>query len=232
MAFDIYAGGFSRFYAREWENVMQKHARETGMQYKMIHTGGEQKPPRWEEVQQNVSHWKAALKNGLRENAPDDLDWSEERDAPYFTDRPGWDGYAGLVLLAASTACNSPLPPFLPKDALNSDIIVRAQGTAFGGAYRSIIQAQLWLPAAFDYSFDFVDFCDQKVHVASVRSLEADLRALQQAHQITEPQLQKSLKDAYEDSADFMSVARFGLAILLKIASEAAAHKLPIMLSY
>jgi hypothetical protein len=33
MAFDICVGGFARFFAREWENVAQKWARETGTHY-------------------------------------------------------------------------------------------------------------------------------------------------------------------------------------------------------
>jgi hypothetical protein len=160
------------------------------------------------------------------------LDWSEDRDAPYFTDRPGWDGYSGLVLLAAHTATNTPLPAKLPKHSLNSDILLRAQGSNFKGGYRSITQAQLWLPGSFEFSFDFVDPCNQKTHIGSVRRLKMDLAALQTAHQLTNEQMQVALRDAYEDPSNFESVSRFGLAIFSRIAAEAEANHLPILLSY
>ena len=232
MAFDIYAGGFARFYAREWENVAQKQARETGMRYQIIYSAQDPGPAKWDDVQAAVGHWKTALVRGLGENAPKDLNWSEDRDAPYFTDRPGWDGYSALVLMAASTATNTPLPEKLPKDSLTSDVLVRTQATAFQGAYRSITQTQLWLPGSFEFGFDFVDLCEQKVCVTSVKRLHADLLALKDANGITNEQSQTIMREGYEDGADFIRIAVFGLTVFERIAQEAERHSLPVFLSY
>lgn len=232
MAFDVYAGGFARFFAREWENVAQKHARESGMKYQMIHPAGDSGPAKWEEVQDAVSHWRAALKNGLRENAPTDLDWNEGRDTPYFTDRPGWDGYSALVLMAACIGCKEPFPDKLPKDALTSEVLTRTMSTNFQGGYRSITQVQLWLPGSFEFSFEFVDLCNQKTHVGSVQRLNKDIRELIASQGINEQQLATSLREAYEDEADFKKIAYFGLAVFSWLADEALKHRLPIMLSF
>jgi hypothetical protein len=232
MAFDVYAGGFARFYAREWENVAQKHARETGMEYQIIHAGGDSGPAKWEEVQEAVAHWRAALMNGLRENAPADLDWNEGRDAPYFTDRPGWDGYSALVLMAACVACKEPFPKKIPKDALASDILARTLSPNFHGGFRSITQVQLWLPGLFEFSFDFVDLCNQKTHVGSVQCLNTDLRELVSNQGLSEQQLATSLREAYEDGADFRKIAHFGLAVFSRLADEPLKHRLPIILSF
>lgn len=40
MAFDVYVGTMTRFYRREWENVVQRMSREQGFEYTMIHAGG------------------------------------------------------------------------------------------------------------------------------------------------------------------------------------------------
>ena len=62
MAFDVYVGSFTRFYRREWENVVQKRAKETGQSYRMIYAGGEPPPPQpAHEIQQAVRGWCAAM---------------------------------------------------------------------------------------------------------------------------------------------------------------------------
>jgi hypothetical protein len=232
MAFDVYVGGFSRFYAREWENVAQKHARETGMRYQVIHAGGDPGPAKWEEVQAAVEQWKTILRQGLRENAPPDLDWDEGRGAPYFTDRPGWDGYSALVVLAACAASKTPCPDKLPKDALTSDVVVRSHAAAFQGGFRSLTQVQLWLPGSFEFSFDFFDLCKQKMPIGSVKRLSRDLQALKEAHGLSDQQVATSLKEGYGDDSPFMPIAIFGLAIFERLANEAIQNRLPILLSF
>ncbi len=65
MAFDVYVGGFSRYYAREWENAGQKSARENGAEYRMIGPDGPPQGADWQEVSEAVTHWLAAINNGL-----------------------------------------------------------------------------------------------------------------------------------------------------------------------
>lgn len=65
MSFDVYVGGFARFFAREWEYVAQKWARETGTHYQMIGPDGPPQAANWDKVAEAVMHWKAAINKGL-----------------------------------------------------------------------------------------------------------------------------------------------------------------------
>ena len=232
MAFDIYAGGFARYFAREWENVMQKTARERGMPYQMIRPDGDAGPAKWEDVQEGVQNWRAAIIQGLRDNAPADLDWDESRNAPYFTDRPGWDGYSALVLMAACAACEEPLPEKLPAEALASPVIERVNAPNFQAGYRSITQVQLWLPGSFNFGFEFVDLCNQKIFIGSVENLVKSLDALSQKGGFTEEEKATALRDNYDDQANCRTIARFGLAVFQGVARQALSHRLPMMLSF
>ena len=231
MSFDVYAGGFARYFAREWENVVQKHARETGMEYRMIRPGNDPGPAKWEDVQAAVGHWKAALKQGLGPNDPGDIDWNEGRDAPYFTDRPGWDGYSALVVMAACAACQEPLPERIAEDSLTSDVVMRAQAANFQGHYQAITRVQLWLPGSFEFSFDFVDLCNEKTHVGSLSRFVQELDVLMQVYGITEEQL-AAAQPGGKDDTEFLPVARFGLAVFRQVAGNALKSRLPMMLSF
>lgn len=232
MALDLYAGGFSRYYAREWENVVQAQARLDGINYNVIRLPDDPGPTDWDEATACVNAWRAEMLQGLGQHAPAELDWDESRNAPYHTDRPNWDGYAALVLLAACTACKEPLPAQLPQDALASEVVLRTHDPAIRPGYRSITKAQLWVPALFTFTFDFPDLTDEKSHIASVACLIEDLASLMAIHQITEADLAASLRDGYADGAPFMPIARFGLAIFLSVARKAHKDRLPMCLNF
>lgn len=232
MAFDIYAGGFSRFYARQWDNEAQAHAKETGTHYQMIYAGDDPGPADWDEIQEAVQDWRGAIINGLREHVPSDLMWSEEKSAPYFTDRPGWDAYSALIVMAACTACNEALPARLDEDALSSDLVMRTYDPQMRNAFRSITKTQIWLPGSFEFSFDFVDLGNEPVHVGSVKALNADLASICLKQGITPQDLESALQEGYADDADLKTLATFGLAVFTHIASKAQQNQLPILLSF
>jgi len=232
MAFDIYSGGFARFYAREWENVVQAEARKTGKEYRMIYAGDDPGPVDWKEVEEAVERWRAAIVEGLGDNAPEDLFWSESRTTPYFTDRPGWNGYSALVVMAACTACGEPLPEKLDEDALASDVVLRTYDPMLSDSFRSITQVQIWLPGGFDFSFDFVNLCNEKAHIGSVNRLNTDLAGLKIRQDISDAAISSIMRDGYSDSASVRTIATFGLAVFSHIAEKARENHLPILLSF
>lgn len=232
MAFDIYAGGFARFYAREWENVVQAHARETGMHYQMIYPGDDPGPADWDEVAEAVQRWRQAIIAGLGEHAPVNLDWSEDRSGPYFTDRPGWEGYSGLVVMAACTALGEPLPDRLDEDALVSEVVQRTYDPELRGAFRSITRTQLWLPGTFEFSFDFVNLCDEQIHIASLQLLNKNLAELKERQQIDEGEAEAVLREGCGEDADVRTMGVFGYAVFAKVARQALENRLPMILSF
>src|SRR5882724_7787963 len=102
MAFDAHVGTLTRFYRREWENVAQRMARTQGLKYEKIYAGGKpEDPPAADEIRQAVTDWCSALTSGLKGHGVEAVSWDERDDQPYFTERPGYDGYGAMLLWAA-----------------------------------------------------------------------------------------------------------------------------------
>ena len=57
--------------------------------------------PAEEVIRSAVLRWRDGLSRWLGDRLDGPLDWDESGPAPCFTDKPGWDGYGGTLLLAA-----------------------------------------------------------------------------------------------------------------------------------
>jgi hypothetical protein len=57
-----------------------------------------------------VLRWRDGLSRWLGDRLAGPLDWDESGPAPCFTEKPGWDGYGGALLLAAHDE-HPELPP-------------------------------------------------------------------------------------------------------------------------
>ena len=55
-----------------------------------------------EVIRSAVLCWRDGLSRWLGDRLPAPLDWDESAPAPCFTDKPGWDGYGGVLLLGAA----------------------------------------------------------------------------------------------------------------------------------
>lgn len=232
MAFDVYVGGFSRYYALEWENVAQKWARETGSSYQMIGPDGPPQSADWEEVTAAVTHWQASLNQGLGDNLPAPFEWDESKNAPYFTDRPGYDGYGALLVWAAHAERGSTPPDSYNGEWYSDEAYVECSEPKKGQKYRPIICGTLWLPGEFEFSFDFQDLTGEKVHICANTSLLDSLDELNQnTFQLTSDELSAALKGDSEEEPTLAELARFGLALFRDLADKSVQHHLPIVLS-
>jgi len=63
-----------------------------------------------EVIRAAVLRWRERLSRWLGDRLAGPLDWDESAPAPCFTDKPGWDGYGGTLLLAAHDE-HPELPP-------------------------------------------------------------------------------------------------------------------------
>src|SRR6185295_17613013 len=156
MALDIYVGSLVRFYTDDWENVVQREAREQGIQYSRIAPGGPSTPPARGEVEPAIAAWRDALNQGLGNNLSLPLVWSEAADSPYFTDRPGYSGYSGLMLWAAyADRPELPRPDQLPEGGwYEDDVYLAAIERESRTRFRQILQPQFWLPNDFAFCFE------------------------------------------------------------------------------
>jgi hypothetical protein len=92
--------------------------------------------------------------------------------------------------------------------------------------------AQLWLPGSFEFSFDFVDLCNEKIHIGSVKRLVNDLEAIRSRQNIHQDEVAALMQNGYKDGADFRSLAIFGLGVFAHVARKAHDNQLPLLLSF
>ncbi|MFN3151316.1 hypothetical protein [Bremerella sp.] len=233
MAFDVYVGGFSRYYAREWENVAQKWARENNTGYRMIGPDGEPQAADWDQVTEIVSHWRAAINNGIGKHLDSPIDWDESRDAPYFTDRPGYDAYGALLVWAAHAEAGTEPPTSYNGEWYSDETFLGCSVPKQGQKYRPITCGSLWLPGEFEFSFDFEDLTHEKVHICSNHSLLRSLDELNQnTFQLDSDQMAVALEgESEKEEPTLATLARFGLALFHSLAEQSVQHQLPIRLS-
>ena len=222
MALDVYAGTFTRYYTRNWENVAQRQARLDGITYRRISPGEETPPPTADQVTPAVAAWCAELTEALGQNISAPITWDEGEGLPYFTDRPGWEGYIALVLWAAyAGAPHLVRPTSLPEQDWNEDpaflaMLPRESGTP----YRQILQAELWLPCEFKFVFRGPALTGDATWIGSTFALREQLELLNQNT------LSVDASDAFAQSA------RFSLAMFQELSQKACEARLPILLDF
>ncbi|HLQ27010.1 MAG TPA: hypothetical protein VK138_14185 [Acidiferrobacterales bacterium] len=233
MAFDVYVGTFTRFYRRDWENAVQRQARIDGASYKMIYAGGEPlPPPPAEEVQQAVAAWQNAISQGLAANGGNPVTWSESLDKPYFTDRPGWPGYSGLLLWAAYAEDGAKPPHTLPEVWAEDPVFLRVMQNEANLHFRVILQANLWLPGDFYFCFKFPDLTGKETMIASCAGLLEQLRELNAKPLAwSSPSLVQRFKPR-DSFVPFEEAAMVGMRVFTELAQHAVSNNLPIMLSF
>ena len=116
MGLDIYAGTLTRYYSHNWKTVVQQWAEENGYSFNRITPDGN--PPttrncprpmfrrRWRTG--GIRFWPPFLSrtSPLRP-------WPENNEKPYYTDKPDWDAFGAMLLVAACRTYEEPvLPPW------------------------------------------------------------------------------------------------------------------------
>ncbi len=259
MAFDVYVGTMTRFYRREWENLVQKTARQQGTRYTMIYAGGDpEPPPPAEAIRQAVATWCDGISRGLAAHGQNPLSWNESDDQPYFTDRPAWEGYSALLVWAAHDEHpDIPLPSTVPRSWADDPAFERSTAKEFRSRYRTILEPQLWLPADFSFLFDFPTLTSEEPsRIGSTFMLRRELDDLAERTRgkiqqlktgrpnppepppvMTKPGLIARLfggrqKAPPPPEPGLAETVEFSLQIFRDLASKACEHRLPILLSF
>lgn len=236
MALDIYVGSFTRYLAGDWENPGQRYCREQGIPYKVI--GPKEEPEDAVKdpalIGEAVELWRRALEDGLRTDIPGGVSWDESTTAPYFTDRPAWGGYAGVMLLAAYTEYpHLPRPDQIVKEWQTDAAFVASVDAGSKGRFSHLILAELWLPCDFNFTFKTEDVVGNEVTIGSSIALLNQLKQLNQETYSGKDLDQARWRSEYATGNDlFHDEARFGLSIYLRLAELSVRHKLPMKLDY
>jgi hypothetical protein len=236
MALDVYVGSLTRYYAGEWENIAEKTARERGAPYQIVRPGGSGDRSRDpERIQPAVLAWRVALSDSLGGNISGPLDWDETLEAPYFTGRPGWDGFGSLVLWAAYAEHPAlPRPASLPEEWDNDPALVRSTAEGFRSRYSHLVRnVELWLPSPFEFTFEGEDVDGRRVVVGSTVPLRRQLDDLNASTwKAAATTVAEWGRAPLADDAPLELSARYAFAVLRDLVQRAVEHNVPMKLDY
>ena len=233
MALDVYVGSLTRYYAGEWENISEKTARERGTQFRIERRV--EPEPDIQELLQAILGWRVELNQSLGDRVAQPLDWSEDLDAPYYTGRPGWDGFGSLVLWAAYAEHPAVRrPASLPEEWDNDVALVRSNVTGFRSRYSHLVRnVELWLPNPFEFTFEGEDVDGRRVVVGSTATLRRQLEELNAATWKAGANVVAAWRrDALADNAPLEQNARYAFSVLLDLAERSVELRLPMKLDY
>jgi hypothetical protein len=236
MALDVYVGSLTRYYAGEWENISERSARERGTQFRIERrVGSGDSEPEIQEILQAILGWRVELNQSLGNRIAKPLDWREDLDAPYYTGRPGWDGFGSLVLWAAYAEHPAVRrPASLPEEWDNDPVLVRSSAAGFRSRYSHLVRnVELWLPNPFDFTFEGEDVDGRRVVVGSTATLRRQLEDLNAATWKADAEIVASWRrDVPADNGPLEQSARYAYAVLLDLAERSVELRLPMKLDH
>lgn len=236
MALDVYVGSLTRYYVGEWENLAERMARERGDQYQVVRFGGSAGAVRDpERIHPTVTAWRTVLAQSLGDRITDPLDWDETPDAPYFTGQPGWDGFGSLVLWAAYAEHPAlRRPERLPEEWDNDPALLRSNADGFRSRYSHLVRnVELWLPNAFEFTFEGADVGGRRVVVGSSTTLRRQLGELNGATwKGAASAVAGWSRKSPAEGASLDQCARYAFAVLSDLVEQAVERRLPMKLDY
>lgn len=120
MGLDIYAGTLTRYYSHNWKTVVQQWAEANGYSFQKITPNGEsveEEEMNPAEIQTAVESWRDAVLAAISQPGQTPYTpWPEDNERPYYTDKPDWDAFGAMLLVAACHVYGEPVPPTVEKD--------------------------------------------------------------------------------------------------------------------
>ena len=225
MGLDLYVGSLTRYHVGDWLTIVQQAGLLTDPTVEI------NKIIDPDAVLQNVLRWQSALGEALRRQ----VDWPEDDGLPYWTDRPGKDGYGAVVLLAAydEQPAHRPVGDDRPRAYGNAHAVaVAAEKPA---RYPSLLRGvEWWLPISGGPAvFQAPRPTGQRTMMGCVDHLSAELRLLGQRLGLTADDLALARKAGHPgEDATVAEAGRFGLAVMLELATIAEDHRQPLLMDY
>jgi hypothetical protein len=241
MGLDVYVGPLTRYYTGQWETIVQQVFKGSGIPVRIIRPN---KPKRgWfrtlfdpvdprspDAVARSIRDWRNRLRRELK---TPDLDWNEEPDAAYMTDKPAWDCYGALILWAAYE--ESPNAKRRgTADGWNSDPAYIAACSNTHSRYQHLIaNTEIWLPADLPVPVQASTIIGNTVRVGSSIRLLSELRELNSlTWNASDPQVSQWRQHGAEYRGPLETSARFGFSVFYKLAKYSVAARLPMILDY
>jgi hypothetical protein len=218
---DVYVGSLSRYYVEGPSDVVERIARHQGVPF----GDGEDAE---EVVRAAVVNWRAGLNRWLGDRLPGPLDWDESGPAACFTDKPGWDGYGGTLLLAAHDEHPELPPPTTVSADWPDDLAYQASSARGAGSrYQQLLTPELWLPCRFEFTVRVQDLTGEEVEVGSSLALLDQLELLKVRYRLDGQPVEVA-----GDGHSLSAAAGTGLNVLLRLAERSVRHRLPMKLDF
>lgn len=236
MGLDVYVGTFTRYYAGDWEPVTAQAARDLGAKFQVIRRDD---PPdairEPEEIRPIVIEWRRSLSDLLANSLDYPLDWIEDPNAPYFTDKPAWDGYQALLLWAAyEEHPELRIPADLSQSIAKDMALVLSTSEHYKTHYPALLSdTQIWLPTDFSFVFKARNCAGQEVMIGSSFSLLRELDDLnKRTWNASEEQLSKVAFEGCENRVPLEVAAKFAFGLFRRHAALSVNHRLPMLLDW
>jgi hypothetical protein len=244
MGLDVFVGSLTRYYAGNWETVIQQAGRQNNVPVQVIRPKAPSqgllgsvrrlinrvRPEGVEAAARVVRRWQKRLRRDL--HMPD-LDWNEDPDAPYFTDKPAWDCYGALVLWAAYEE----LPDAKRRETAEGwekDSTYLTNRINRNSRYQHLsADTETWLPVDFPNPIRTLDGTGNSIVLGSSVRLVAELRELnQRTWAAKDAEISQWRYDGAEYGAPLEISARFAFSIFFDLAGQSVARQLPMKLDY
>jgi len=218
---DVYVGSLTRYYVEGPADVVDRIARHQGLP---VSDGQDAE----EVIRAAVVGWRDGLSRSLGDRLDGPLDWDESGPAPCFTDKPGWDGYGGTLLLAAHDEHPElPTPAQVSADWPDDPAYQAASAPGAGSRYHQLLTPEVWLPCRFAFTVRTKDITGEEVELGSSVALLDQLELLS-----TRYRLDGQPPDPAADGHSLSAAAGNGLAVLLRLAERSVINRVPMKLDF
>jgi hypothetical protein len=259
---DIYAGPVSRYAGAGWQTIVQQAGAAAGMPVVTVRPGesmedvmrralaeGGDAPIR--EIRmtdirprtQPIAEWKAGVMRSLGLNE----EWDDRPDGEYYTDKPGWEGYGAVILLAAYDEQPALAPGAKVKRLIGTRTVAAVAPGDFGEA--EAFKAASASPARYPTLLRGAEWClpivggpvlfaaptprGRQVTMGHVDRLLDELKVLnQRTLKLSPAEMEAARQAGPTDPGSLEGMAAFGLSVVMPTAEFAAAHRVAWIMDY
>jgi hypothetical protein len=237
MGLDVYVGPLTRYYSGNWQTIVQQMMSGSGVPVQVIRPNQgwfdrlrSRLGFRGPDAARAVRRWRDRLR---RELHIADLDWNEDPEAEYATDKPAWDCYGALILWAVYEE----IPNAARRETAEGwekDTAYRTSRENPNSRYRHLLaDTEIWLPVEFDAPTRTDAIVGDSIVVGSSPRLLAELRELNsRTWNADDRQISQWRRDGADYGAPLEISARFGFCIFYELVRRSVAARLPMKLDY
>lgn len=236
MAFDIYVGPVSRYANNDWKNLGQLAAEAHGFAYQVVRPdnqgflGGLFAKRR---AAKAYERWLAVLRSDFEKAGIQAPSWNDSPELPYFTERPGWEGYASLLCKYAHLLFpGHPEPVTAVRLDGFSETPVFDRAMDLTESFGVLGACMMWIPGNFAAVIPTQSLSGRPISVGSVDALNREIDEVCRLWGKDRDFFDGNGFDQPAEDSPFEEAAMYGLATFSRMAREAQKNELPMVLDF